>query len=116
MRRSMNSIWWPDSNQTASGKPGAVHTDIDPMDGGTGRPRAINPPSDWSTSTLAARIPPGLAPSFDLVRHANQPPDIIHITSPITGARDEFHMAATVQNLKRLAQKSTIPPPLPSTA
>ncbi len=27
MRRSMSSLWWPDSNQTASGKPGAVHTD-----------------------------------------------------------------------------------------
>jgi hypothetical protein len=34
----------------------------------------------------------------------------------LTGARDEFLMAATVQNLKRLAQHSTIPPPLPSTA
>jgi hypothetical protein len=25
MRRSMISLWWRDSNQTASGKPGAVH-------------------------------------------------------------------------------------------
>ena len=25
MRRSMSSLWWRDSNQTASGKPGAVH-------------------------------------------------------------------------------------------
>ncbi len=24
MRRSMSSLWWRDSNQTASGKPGAV--------------------------------------------------------------------------------------------
>ena len=25
MRRSMSSLWWRDSNQTASGNPGAVH-------------------------------------------------------------------------------------------
>jgi hypothetical protein len=34
----------------------------------------------------------------------------------LTGARDEFLLTATVQNLKRLAQHSTIPPPQPSTA
>ena len=33
----------------------------------------------------------------------------------LTGARDEFLLAATVQNLKRLARHSTIPP-LPSAA
>ena len=26
MRRSMSSLWWRDSNQTASGKPGAVQS------------------------------------------------------------------------------------------
>jgi transposase len=31
----------------------------------------------------------------------------------LTGARDEFLLTATVQNLKRLAQHSTIPPPQP---
>ncbi len=34
----------------------------------------------------------------------------------LSGARDEFLMTATVQNLKRLAQHSTIPPPQPSAA
>ena len=34
----------------------------------------------------------------------------------LTGARDEFLLTATVQNLKRLAQHSTIPPPQPMTA
>ncbi len=34
----------------------------------------------------------------------------------LSGARDEFLLTATVQNLKRLAQHSTIPPPLPSAA
>jgi hypothetical protein len=34
----------------------------------------------------------------------------------LTGARDEFLLTATVQNLKRLAQHSTIPPPQPSVA
>ena len=34
----------------------------------------------------------------------------------LSGARDEFLMTATVQNLKRLARHSTIPPPLRSTA
>ncbi len=38
MRRSMSSLWWPDSNQTASGKPGAVQFDAsastDPNPGG----------------------------------------------------------------------------------
>jgi len=34
----------------------------------------------------------------------------------LSGARDEFLLIATVQNLKRLAQHSTIPPPLPSAA
>ena len=34
----------------------------------------------------------------------------------LTGARDEFLMAATVQILKRLAQHSAIPPPQPSAA
>ena len=34
----------------------------------------------------------------------------------LTGARDEFLMTATVQNLKRLAQHSAIPPPRPATA
>ena len=28
MRRSKSSLWWRDSNQTASGKPGAVHYTI----------------------------------------------------------------------------------------
>ncbi len=31
----------------------------------------------------------------------------------LSGARDEFLMTATVQNLKRLAQHSTLPPPQP---
>ncbi len=34
----------------------------------------------------------------------------------LTGARDEFLLTATVQNLKRLARHSTIPPPQPSAA
>jgi transposase len=34
----------------------------------------------------------------------------------LTGARDEFLLIATVQNLKRLAQHSFIPPPRPATA
>jgi len=34
----------------------------------------------------------------------------------LTGARDEFLMTATVQNLKRLARHSAIPPPRPATA
>ena len=34
----------------------------------------------------------------------------------LTGARDEFVLTATVQNLKRLAQHSTIPPPQASAA
>ncbi len=34
----------------------------------------------------------------------------------LSGARDEFLLTATVQNLKRLTQHSTIPPPLPSPA
>jgi transposase len=34
----------------------------------------------------------------------------------LTGARDEFLMAATVQNLKRLAKLAAIPPPIPITA
>lgn len=34
----------------------------------------------------------------------------------LSGARDEFLLIATVQNLKRLAQHSAIPPPQPSTA
>jgi IS5 family transposase len=34
----------------------------------------------------------------------------------LTGARDEFLLTATVQNLKRLARNTTIPPPLPSAA
>jgi transposase len=34
----------------------------------------------------------------------------------LTGARDEFLLTATVQNLKRLARHSTIPPPLPISA
>ena len=34
----------------------------------------------------------------------------------LTGAKDEFLLAATVQNLKRLARNTTIPPPLPSAA
>jgi len=34
----------------------------------------------------------------------------------LTGARDEFLMTATVQNLKRLARHSTIPPPQPGAA
>ena len=41
MRRSMNSIWWPDSNQTASGKPGAVQAGDGAGDGaGEARPEA----------------------------------------------------------------------------
>jgi transposase len=34
----------------------------------------------------------------------------------LTGAKDEFLLAATVQNLKRLARHSAIPPPQPLTA
>jgi transposase len=34
----------------------------------------------------------------------------------LTGARDEFLLTATVQNLKRLARHSAIPPPRPATA
>lgn len=34
----------------------------------------------------------------------------------LPGARDEFLLTATVQNLKRLAQHSTIPPPRLMTA
>jgi hypothetical protein len=34
----------------------------------------------------------------------------------LSGAHDEFLLAATVQNLKRLAHHSTIPPPQSSTA
>jgi transposase len=34
----------------------------------------------------------------------------------LSGARDEFLMTATVQNLKRLTQHSTIPPPQPAIA
>jgi hypothetical protein len=31
----------------------------------------------------------------------------------LTGARDEFLLAATVQNLRRLAKLTAIPPPKP---
>ena len=34
----------------------------------------------------------------------------------LTGARDEFLLTATVQNLKRLANHTTRPPPLPTRA
>ena len=34
----------------------------------------------------------------------------------MTGARDEFHLAATVQNLRRLAKLAAIPPPTPIVA
>ncbi len=34
----------------------------------------------------------------------------------LTGARDEFVLAATIQNLKRLAKLAAIPPPRPVTA
>ncbi len=34
----------------------------------------------------------------------------------LTGARDEFLLAATIQNLKRLAKLAPIPPPRPVTA
>ncbi len=34
----------------------------------------------------------------------------------LSGARDEFLLIATVQNLKRLARNTTIPPPLPIAA
>ncbi len=34
----------------------------------------------------------------------------------LSGARDEFLLTATVQNLKRLARNTSIPPPLPSAA
>jgi hypothetical protein len=34
----------------------------------------------------------------------------------LTGARDEFLPTATVQNLKRLGQSTTIPPPQPVAA
>ena len=33
----------------------------------------------------------------------------------LTGARDEFLLAATVQNLRRLAKLTAIPPPQPAT-
>jgi len=29
----------------------------------------------------------------------------------LTGARDEFHLAATIQNFRRLAKLTAIPPP-----
>ena len=45
---------------------------------------------------------------------------ILALTRPrlrgLSGARDEFLLTATVQNLKRLARNTTIPPPLPSAA
>jgi len=31
----------------------------------------------------------------------------------MTGARDEFHLVATIQNLRRLAKLIAIPPPSP---
>ncbi len=34
----------------------------------------------------------------------------------LTGAKDEFVLIATVQNLKRLAKLAAIPPPQPITA
>jgi hypothetical protein len=34
----------------------------------------------------------------------------------LSGARDEFHLAATVQNLRRLATLAAIPPPNPAVA
>ncbi len=34
----------------------------------------------------------------------------------ITGARDEFLLTATVQNLKRLVKQAAIPPPIPVAA
>jgi hypothetical protein len=34
----------------------------------------------------------------------------------LTGARDEFLLAATVQNLRRLAKLAAIPPPIPIAA
>ena len=34
----------------------------------------------------------------------------------LNGARDEFLLAATVQNLKRLVKLAAIPPPIPITA
>ena len=34
----------------------------------------------------------------------------------LTGAKDEFLLTATVQNLKRLAKLAAIPPPAPITA
>ncbi len=34
----------------------------------------------------------------------------------LSGARDEFLLIATVQNLKRLARHATIPPPRPAIA
>ena len=34
----------------------------------------------------------------------------------LSGARDEFHLAATVQNLRRLAKLAAIPPPNLATA
>ena len=34
----------------------------------------------------------------------------------LSGARDEFHLTATVQNLMRLANRIAIPPPRPAVA
>ena len=34
----------------------------------------------------------------------------------MTGARDEFHLVATIQNLRRLAKLTAIPPPRPKFA
>ena len=34
----------------------------------------------------------------------------------LTGARDEFLLTATVQNLKRLVKRVAIPPPIPVAA
>ena len=34
----------------------------------------------------------------------------------LSGARDEFLLTATVQNLKRLAKRAAIPPPQPISA
>ena len=40
--------------------------------------------------------------------------DRLRLRGP-SGARDEFHLAATAQNLRKLAKLITVPTPIPAT-